>query len=85
MNRMIGKRVKVIKGMGEDEYAGFMLWIAGKVPVGSIGTLQKTRLSSHGQFHIEWDGITAKDGYLFGVEPHNFEEYFEFIDQEVEQ
>ena len=39
-------------------------WIAGEVPVGTIGTIRPfTRVL----MQIVWDGITPKAGYVFGA------------------
>ena len=82
MNRLIGSRVMLKKGMSEEGYKDVMMWCAGTVPVGAIGTLAKTKDSAHGLFHVEWDDYEAKEGYKYGFMPNDIEDCLEFIEEE---
>lgn len=67
MRQHIGKRVKVIKQT--DRCINIVgqpvaLWCAGRVPVGSTGTIV---VYSDTMDQIVWDhGQKPKDGYIFG-------------------
>lgn len=65
LQEMVGRRVRLLTG-DEDSFGRTDkgLWIAGDVPVGTIGTIQPfTRYL----MQIVWDGITPKTDYVFGA------------------
>ena len=71
----VGMRIKLIRGMPKyirkpDECYDYMGWIAGNVPVGSVGTIYKEKpMGAHNyqSLAIHWDGIEPKPNYYFGL------------------
>ncbi len=75
ISELEGKRVRLVvgdKGKWFDQKEGRMVntersvadWIAGEVPVGTVGTIRPfTRIV----MQIVWDGIKPKAGYVFGT------------------
>lgn len=62
-------RPRLYDGM-RVRYAGRRpgLWCAGRVPIGTLGTIRyRADKPATLVWRIEWDGITAKDGYEFGT------------------
>jgi hypothetical protein len=47
----------------------YELWLAGQIPVGSVGTIYKTEptLSGYKSLAIRWDNYVPKEGYYFGL------------------
>lgn len=61
----LGKKVKLIKGMSEPGRENEMVWIAGIVPVGSVGTLVRTQP----MVEIKWDDpeLAPRKDYIYGI------------------
>jgi hypothetical protein len=67
ISNLEGKRVRL--RVGDKDYktqteTGIGQWIAGDVPIGTVGTIRPFSLYL---MQIVWDGITPKEGYVFGV------------------
>jgi len=67
-----GMRLKVVKGeqnyYGKDKHSPNAQWIAGSVPVGTVGTVYKAQIGVSGwMYALNFDGITPKEGYIFGL------------------
>jgi hypothetical protein len=67
IRQLDGKRVRLV--VGDIDYktkveTGLCHWIAGTVPVGTEGII---RPFTKFLMQIVWDGITPKEGYVFGV------------------
>lgn len=70
ISQLEGKRVRLL--VGDRDYknkleTGIGQWIAGDVPVGTIGTI---RPFTPILMQIVWDGIIPKAGYVFGATDH---------------
>jgi hypothetical protein len=73
-----GMRVRIIRGDRDEknkgEYLGYVSWIAGRVPVGSVGTVCRKHTFSNGvetkhtRLAIDFDGIEPHEGWFFGIE-----------------
>jgi hypothetical protein len=69
-----GMRIRLRRGeirdarrpMTPDNLEPYGLWIAGEVPVGTVGTVYRPRDKS-GNWAVRWDGIEPKPGYYFAL------------------
>jgi hypothetical protein len=76
----IGDRVRVTRGFdnGSREHASYQLWCAGRVPVGSVGTV---RPYVEGMHQIVWDHIESRDdGLVFGIRPADATGWLELLE-----
>lgn len=64
-----GMRVRLTRG-DRDSFsappADHSEWIAGRVPVGSVGTVREPP-EGFTHYAVDWDGIAAKEGYYFAI------------------
>lgn len=76
---VIGKKVRLCRGMKEKNHFDHMMWCAGTIPIGAIGTIHKDEDNAIA-FHIVWDNpeFKAKGRYVYGVtNPADFIELVE--------
>jgi hypothetical protein len=67
-----GMKLKVVKGeqnhYGKGKHSAFGEWIAGSVPVGTVGTVYMAKIGTENfMFALDFEGITPKEGYCFGL------------------
>jgi hypothetical protein len=69
-----GMRVRLVRGCPDGNGCrDYGLWIAGRVPVGSVGTVVRKRVfheshpNNYTMYSVEFDGIEPKEGYRFGI------------------
>jgi len=66
LEALVGKKVKITRGMDEKGQEEHQVWIAGIIPVGTVGTVEKI---NNGMYHIVWDDPKhkAKNGFMYAA------------------
>ncbi len=68
-----GLKLKLIQGdqnfYREGLHSKCGEWIAGAIPVGTVGTVYKAQLKAKDSwmYALQFEGITPKEGYVFGL------------------
>jgi hypothetical protein len=70
-----GLRLRIVRGdrkdMRHSDCHGCIMWIAGSVPVGTVGTVKKTQVPGQRpgseMWALHFDGIEPKPGFIFGL------------------
>lgn len=76
----VGDRVRVTRGYHRDSHepASHQLWCAGRVSVGSVGTVKSF---CQGMLQIVWDRVrSSREGLVFGVRDDDVPDWLELVD-----
>lgn len=70
MRELIGKRIQVVQGMKEKGHENHLIWNAGTIPVGAIGTVvEDTTKFKTPVLKIVWEDekYEAKNDYIYMI------------------
>lgn len=81
----VGMKLRIVRGdikhVRGNERHDEIQWIAGSIPVGTVGTVYQERFGN-GQlmFALRFEGVTPKHGYFFGI--NKLSDQYEVVNDE---